>query len=143
MEEIKRDIKCTNSHRGKCVAENLMECVLINTREQSGMSCWYLLLDGNSALRVELQLQPSVSVLNMSTCYHQRAWQGYNVSLITVIFQHTEIKCKIMFLCCCTNCPRSSLHTMKTASFPCLWLISAILGWLEQTMQQRHSLIYK
>lgn len=98
-----------SSHRGKCVAENTMEYVLINTREQSGMSCWYLLLDGNSALRVELQLQPSVSVLNMPTCY--------NISFISVIFQHTEIKCKIMLLCCSSNFPRSFLHVMKIASF--------------------------
>lgn len=61
MEEVKRDIKCTNSQRAKCVAGNIMESVLINTREASGTGWWYLLLDGNSALRVELQLQPSVS----------------------------------------------------------------------------------
>lgn len=59
-----------------------MEYVLINTREQSGMSCWYLLLDGNSALRVELQLQPSVSVLNMSTCYHKHVWDTISVLLL-------------------------------------------------------------
>lgn len=84
---------------------------------QIGMSCWYLLLDRNSALRVKLQLQASVSVLNMSTCYYKLTSVGYNIRFITVIFQLTEIKCKLMLPCCSTNYPKSFLHTMNMASF--------------------------
>lgn len=121
--------KGTKGYGGSSLQKTQRKMCWSILEKRARMSCLYLLLDGNSALRVELQLHSSVPVLNMSTCYHELVCVGYNISFIITIFQHTAIKHKVELRCCGTDCLRSSLHMMKIASFVRLWLISAILGW--------------
>lgn len=128
--EMKRGFnKGTNGYRASSLQKTRRKMCWSILEKRAGMSCLYLLLDGNSALRVELQLHSRVPVLNMSTCYHKLVCVGYNISFIITIFQHSAIKHKVELLCCGTSWLRSSLHMMKIASFVRLWLISAILGW--------------
>lgn len=128
--EMKRGFnKGTNGYRGWSLQKTQREMCWSILETRAGMRCLYLLLDGDSALRVELQLQSSVPVWHMSTCYHKLVCVGCNISFIITIFQHTAIKHKVELLCCGTGWLRSSLHMKKIASFVRLWLISAILGW--------------